>query len=182
MEWWVGLPAVIGAIIPLPESSGQHKAEKAYPVRNDKKKKEVTMIFNFRKRSLAKAGVFNGSYIDARVFYAWMFREVPCMAFIGDLDVAAALQHLKTHDAGDIVDTYQYNHFDHSGQKLYFVTTIVVLANKRMIVFGCDYIEMLHTCNDYHWCAAMASIFAVYRKDVSVHTPVIGFSVTSAMN
>src|SRR5687767_8370680 len=136
------------------------------------------MMFNFWKRSIVKAGIFQGNYIDARAFFALVFREVPCIAFVGDLDVSAALKLLRSQFASDIVHIYQSNYFDHDDKKLSFATTIVVLASKRMIVFGFDYMELLHASNDYEWCAEMAQVFAAYRKSAPVHTPVIGFSVS----
>lgn len=143
--------------------------------------KEVSMFFGLWKRSVAKASLFQGNYIDARALYAWLFNEVPCIAFIGDLNVSMVFEYLKNHMAADIKDVYQYNHFDHEDRKLCFISTVFVLAHQRMIVLGPDYCEMVHNSNDYDWCKITVEAVATFRKAQQAPVQVIGFAVP-AMN
>jgi hypothetical protein len=46
------------------------------------------MGFRFLKRINANTGLFNGHFIDAKAFYVLRFNAIPCVTFIGDMDVA----------------------------------------------------------------------------------------------
>jgi hypothetical protein len=144
-------------------------------------------MFNFLKRIYAKNVMFNGHFVDVRSFYAAKFNKVPCVIFIGELDISKVYAFIKETYGRDVYATYQHSFFNHDDKKIYFNNTILVLSNERMIEIANDYCHVLHTPGQYHWAKTLANDLAQFRvvKEIAgafKHTHVVGFAKETAMN
>jgi hypothetical protein len=144
-------------------------------------------MFKFFKRIHIGGAIFNGHFVDAKAFYAAQFNKVPCVIFIGELDVSKVYAFIKETYGRDIYSTYQHSFFNHDDKKIYFNNTILVLSFERMIEIANDYCHVLHTPGQYHWARTLANDLAQFRvaKDTASafkHTHVVGFAKETAMN
>lgn len=144
------------------------------------------MLFRFLKRINANAGIFNGHFVDVKAFYAFKFNIIPCITFIGDMDVTKAYAFIKDNCKADIISTYQHSYFNHNDKAVYFNNTIVVLTSERMIEIADNYCQVLHTINQYSWARKLVSDLAQFRiqKDETVfkRTQIVGFAKEIEMN
>jgi len=145
------------------------------------------MLFRFLKRINANAALFNGHFIDVKAFYVVKFNEVPCVTFIGDLDVTKVFAFVKETYRTDITATFQHCYFNHNDRKIYFNNTIVVLTNNRMIEIVDNYCQVLHTSNQYAWVNQLVTDLVQFRIETNVapafrHTHVVGFAKEAEMN
>ena len=144
-------------------------------------------MFNFFKKIHIKGEIFNGHFIDVKAFYVAQFNKVPCVTFIGDMDVSKTFAFVDETFYRNIKATYQHSYFNHDDQKVYFNNTIIVLSYERMIEIADNYCQLLHTANQYNWARTLATELAQFRvaKNVAAaytHTHVVGFAKETAMN
>jgi hypothetical protein len=144
-------------------------------------------MFNFFKRIQISGQMFNGHFIDVKAFYVAQFNKVPCVTFIGDMDVSKTFAFIGETYYRDIKATYQHAYFNHDDQKVYFNNTIIVLSFERMIEIADNYCQLLHNANQYSWARTLVTELAQFRieKDVATayrHTHVVGFAKETAMN
>lgn len=97
------------------------------------------MLFRFLKKINTNSGLFNGHFVDVKAFYVWKFNEIPCITFIGDMDITKAFAFVKDNCKADKTATYQHSYFNHADQQVYFNNTIFVLTNNRMIEVADEY-------------------------------------------
>ena len=145
------------------------------------------MLFRFLKRINANAGLFNGHFVDVKAFYAFKFNAIPCITFIGDLDITKAYAFVKETCKADIINTYQHSYFNHDDKKVYFNNTIVVLNTERMIEIADNYCQLLHTTDQYTWARQLVNELAQFKIERNAapgfrHTPVVGFAKEAEMN
>ena len=124
--------------------------------------------------------LFNGHFVEVKTFYALQFDAVPCVAFIGELDVSKAYALINEQWKGDIATVYQHTYFDHQEQELFFNNTIFVLRDSRMIELGNNYCQVLHTTSQYAWAGQLIKDLSAFRM-VSKE-PAIGFVRQTNMN
>jgi len=144
-------------------------------------------VFNFFKKIQMGGEIFNGHFIDVKAFYVAQFTKVPCVTFIGDMDVSKTFAHVNETFSRNIKATYQHSYFNHDDQKVYFNNTIIVLSYERMIEIANNYCQLLHTANQYNWARTLATELAQFRvaKNVAAaytHTHVVGFAKETEMN
>lgn len=130
----------------------------------------------FRKRVTDMNAMFNGHYIDVKAFYAWQFNRLPCIQFIGELDVSKAFNHISTVHAAGIVTIYQHSWYNHKEEKMLFNNTIFVLSNDRMIELANDYCVILFTPNQYTWAKQMINEMTEFRITPQGTVRVMGFT------
>jgi len=142
------------------------------------------MLFKNLKR--INAEMFNGHFVDVKAFYAFQLNIIPCITFIGDMDVTKVFAFVKDNFDKNIVATYQHSYFNHDDKKVYFNNSIVVLNNKRMIEIANDYCQLLHTTNQYDWARQLVSDLSQFRieRDATAfrHTQIVGFAKEATMN
>lgn len=137
------------------------------------------MFWNFfRARIQNMNGLFNGHFIEVKSFYALEFNAVPCISFIGELDVTKAFSFIKERYSYQIKSIYQHAYFDHEEKKMLFNNTIFVLHNKRMIELGSNYCQVLFTNMQYAWANELINDLVQFRKvaEPAKETRVIGFA------
>ena len=145
------------------------------------------MGIRFLKRINANTGLFNGHFVDAKAFYVLRFNAIPCVTFIGDMDVTKAFPYMcETFDT-IIAAAYQHSYFDHCEKNILFNSTIIVLKRKRMIELADSYCQVLYAANDYAFASKLVNDLAQFRIDKSMtpafrHTHVVGFARNAEMN
>ena len=144
------------------------------------------MRFRFLKRINANSGLFNGHFIDAKTLYVLRFNSIPCVTFIGDMDVINAFAYLtKTFD-NVISATYYHSYFDHDDKNIFFNNSILVLQEKRIIEIADTYCQILYGSTDYTFASKLANDLAQFRiernKVAFSHTHVVGFAKPAEMN
>lgn len=145
------------------------------------------MLFRFLKRINANAGLFSGHFVDVKAFYTFKFNAIPCITFIGDINITEAFAFVKETYKPDIISTYQHSYFNHDDKKVYFNNSIIVLTSERMIEIADNYCQVLHTTNQYTWARQLVNDLAQFKIErntapVFTHTAVVGFAKAEEMN
>lgn len=146
------------------------------------------MLWRLFTRRINNAGVlFNNHYIEAEVFYVSRFNQMPCVSFIGELDVTRAYAYVSELYKKEIEHVYQHSYFDHKEQKVFFNTTLFVLTANRMIEVSGNYCEVLHTDRQYGWANGLLEELKVFRQERITATveevrTAIGFARQETLN
>lgn len=145
------------------------------------------MLFRLLKRINTSAGLFNGHYVDIKAFYVLKFNAIPCITFIGDMDITKAYAFVKNTYRKDTKATYQHSYFNYDDKKVYFNNTIVVLTSERMIEIADNYCQLLHTTDQYTWARQLVNDLAQFRIERNAvpafrRTHVVGFAKEAEMN
>ncbi len=139
----------------------------------------------FSKRKITNTGsLFNEHFIDVKAFYALEFDCVPCVHFVGEINIAEAYKYVVKVFGHDITDTYQHCYYDHAEQKSFFNNTVFVLTGSRMIELGNNYCHVLHSTKNYDWGNKVIAALAKYRVTAEIFTQVkiVGFARQPEMN
>ena len=141
----------------------------------------------FTRRMNDAVALFNGHYIDVKAFYVTRFDRMPCLSFIGELDVTKAFAYMNEEYRSEIVNVYQHSYFDHKEQKMFFNNTVFVLTDNRMIELAGNYAQVLHTDRQYNWANGLLEALKVFRAEpepvVAEQTrTVIGFARQETLN
>ena len=144
-------------------------------------------MFNLFKRIYVKGELFNGHYVDVKALYVCEFNKIPCLTFIGDIDISKAFAFIKETYKTDIKRTYQHSYFNHDDKNVYFNNTIIVLSFERVIEIANNYCQLLHTPGQYNWARDLVndlSQFKVVMHNAASfkHTHVVGFAKEAEMN
>ena len=131
------------------------------------------MFWKNRKRKMADTiGLFNGHYIDVRVFYVMHFDAMPCINFVGELDNSKAFQFINEAFGAELKSIFQHSYFDHNEGSVFFNNTIFVLTDKRMVELGNNYCQILFSADHYSWAAKLMKEVSAFRIQ---NEPSIGF-------
>jgi hypothetical protein len=146
-------------------------------------KQRYKMKLNFVRRIKVTDPLFNGHFIEVKAFYVLQFDKVPCLYFIGNVDVTKIYAHMREVFNSEIVSVYQHMYFDHDEQTTFFNNSVFVLTQNRMIELGKGYVQILHTPEDYVWADNLMKALAEFRMDETpIQTQVVGFARQPAMN
>ena len=122
-----------------------------------------------------QAGLFSGHYVDVKTLYVSVFRTIPCIAFVGELDTNKAFDWINARYGAESEGIFQHVYFDYDEGKLLFNNTIFVLSRKRIIELGGGYCHILHTPSQYDWAQKLTGQLADFRvKKTEART--IGFA------
>ena len=146
-------------------------------------KRRYKMKLNFLRRIKVLDLLFNGHFIEVKAFYVLQFDKVPCVCFIGDIDVTKAYAHITEVFNCEIVLVYQHMYFDHDEQKTFFNNTVFVLTQNRMIELAKGYAQILHTPQDYVWVNKLMKALVEFKiAETPLQTQVVGFARQPEMN
>jgi len=115
------------------------------------------------------AVLFGNTYLDAKALYTYLFGLLPSINWVRGVNVAKAIEHIRTKYGGRVINTYQHSQFDHKKKKSEWHSTIMELDGSIMIELGTDYVEVLHTYADTafaHQVIAEVSVYKVKQKKV----------------
>ena len=139
----------------------------------------------FTRRIHDTVALFSGHFVEVKALYVVTFDRVPCLSFIGELDVTQAFAFINEQYQREIVNVYQHSYFDHAEQKVFFNNTLFVLAENRMIELGTDYAQILHTDRQYGWANGLLQSLSAFRRapePVQEVRTVIGFARQETLN
>ena len=111
-------------------------------------------------------GVFDGSYVEVKAFYMREFRQVPCISFIGNLDVTKVFNYIQEGNCGKVLAVYQYNWYNWQHKQIEFSKTVFKLDNKSMIKLGDEYAEILFDANNYPFANRLIEKLRAYEAPV----------------
>jgi len=137
------------------------------------------MFWKLKNRKIHDSAVlFTGHFVEVKAFYAVEFDEVPCLTFIGELDISKAFKFIENAFRWDIRKTYQHNFFDHEDGEMKFNNTIFILNDYRMIELTHNYCQILHLPDHFAWANALVKDLAQFKQVVEPvkENRVIGFA------
>lgn len=127
--------------------------------------------------------LFNGHYVDVKVFYVLQFDKVPCVGFVGEIDIVQAYYFIKEKLERQIVDAFQHAYLDHDKQDIFFNNNVFVLTGNRMIEIARGYVQILHTTNDYAWANELMKALGAFKvQPPAYQTQIVGFARQPEMN
>lgn len=137
-----------------------------------------------RQRLVVSNALFQGHYIDAKVFYTLQFNRIPAVSFIGELDGTKAFRYLQDRFRTQVTAIYQHTYFDYDKNEIFFNNSLFVFKDKRMVELASNYCHVLHTGKQYTWAQDLITNLAAFRVvKAAVHeTRVIGFARNNSMN
>ena len=143
------------------------------------------MMRIFSNRIRNAEALFRDHYIDVKAFYAARWGRVPCVTFVGELDITAAFAYLSEQLVSQVVDVYQHAYFDHETGSIFFNTTVFVLRQNRMVELSANYCHVLHTPRQYAWACELArqlAQFKVQAEPVNAPPTIVGFAREAQFN
>jgi hypothetical protein len=137
------------------------------------------MWTNRRIRMISnEEGLFSGHYVDVKTLYVSVFRTIPCIAFVGEVDTNKTFDWIHTRYAAESKGIFQHVYFDYDEGKLLFNNTVFILSRKRIIEVGGGFCHILHTPAQYAWAQKLAGQIADFRvRKTEART--IGFASVS---
>ena len=144
------------------------------------------MFRNLFRRSIQDVeGLFTDHFVEVKACYVQRFDQLPCVSFIGELDITTAFAFLHERLGLEIVTVLQHAYFDHEEDKMFFNNSIMILSSHRMIEVAGNYCQLLHRPYQYDWARALIKELAAFRDNPvasSGHVPVIGFARQTNLN
>ncbi|HWB27117.1 MAG TPA: hypothetical protein VG738_16685 [Chitinophagaceae bacterium] len=177
---------IIRIIIAAIQETGKPKRQKQN-VAGITKRRYAMRKTVFKRRIKNRGQLFNGHFVDVKAFYAAYFKRVPCVSFIGEIDISNAYAAIKDCCAEDILETYQHSYYDHNEKQTFFNNTIIVLRKERMIEISGNYCQLLHTPGGYDWSRWLMKKLAVFRTpsnspQPTANTRILGFAGAEELN
>lgn len=115
--------------------------------------------------ALSPAGnedLFNGNYINSKVFYTRQFGQTPCISYIGNVDTKKVFDYVNGGYAGKVIAAYQRNWYNWNDERQEFEITIFKL-DKTLIEVGEDYVYILFDKGNYSFAGTLVKVFAGYK-------------------
>ncbi|MEO8712228.1 MAG: hypothetical protein ABI405_08910, partial [Parafilimonas sp.] len=106
-----------------------------------------------RKRMLKTKNtneLFDQYFIEAKVFYMKIFNAVPCVAYIGNVDIKKIFEMINNGSYGKVEDIYQRIYHDWDDDKIYFSKTLFILEDKMMVKLCDDWLEIYFSTKNYN--------------------------------
>lgn len=139
----------------------------------------------FYRRKYDVQGLFSDHFIEVKAFYILHFNRIPCLSFIGELDITPAFAFLTQHLKQEAVNLLQHSYYDHIEAQMFFNNSIFVLKDYRMIEVAGNYCQVLHTAHQYDWAVNTLKDLAQFSKQplaAEVPATVIGFARQTTLN
>lgn len=136
------------------------------------------------RRMLRHPELFSGHYIDPRALYVALYNRVPCIVYVGEVDVTAAFRYLQEHYGHMTRGVFQHSYFDHEEGRVLFNNTLFVLSGRRIVELGAGYCQVLHTRRQYAHAHELIRALAAFRRAPVPLQPVrvVGFATQTADN
>ncbi|QEC66883.1 hypothetical protein FRZ67_06040 [Panacibacter ginsenosidivorans] len=147
-------------------------------------KRRYKMNFRFCRKINSLSMLFNGHYIDAKALYVLQTGKVPCITFVGELDIEKAFGYIKETFKDDVKQVYHHSYFDHDKNENFFNSIILIMPNQRMIELGNNYCHLLYHVDDHQWMRNICEVFKDFRLpgNANATTKVVGFARQAEMN
>lgn len=126
----------------------------------------VTIWINRKLRQLTEkrtAGIFEHHYLEAKSFYMYRFKTIPCTTFVDEIDINQAFDYLDKNSKNITEDIYQACYYDWAQGKQVFSKTVFVLNNKMLVELTSDYAKILYPNYRYDEASSLVNIFSAYK-------------------
>jgi len=132
----------------------------------------------------AAHGLLTGHFIEVKALYLAEFNAIPCVAFVGELDITKAFGWIRENYRHSIRNVYQHIYWEHSENRDFFNSTIFVFNNKRMVEVAGNYCQILYAEAHYDWAMKLIRELAEFyvAPAPAPAANVIGFVRQSEMN
>ncbi len=107
--------------------------------------------------------LFDQYFIEAKVFYMKLFKVVPCVAYIGNVDTKKIFELMQTAKYGEVKDVYQRIYHDWEDDRICFSKAIFVIENKLMVKIADDWLEIYFATSDYAMANKMLKDFKMLK-------------------
>ncbi len=101
-------------------------------------------------RHSKKMEAFDEYFIEPKRFYWNVYKTLPSITYIENLDIAAVLSKIQTGEFGNIKAIYQRNYYNWQEQRLEFERTLIQLSNKIVIRLKDDWVDIYFNIQDNH--------------------------------
>jgi len=101
-------------------------------------------------RHSKKMDAFDEYFIEPKRFYWNVYKTLPSITYIENLDIAAVLSKIQTGEFGKIKAIYQRNYYNWQEQRLEFERTLIQLSNKIVIRLKDDWVDIYFNIQDNH--------------------------------
>jgi hypothetical protein len=139
----------------------------------------------FYRRQYDVQGLFSDHFIEVKAFYILHFDRIPCVSFIGELDITPAFAFLRQNLEQQTTNILQHSYYDYTEAKMFFNNSIFVLTDNRMLEVSGNYCQVLHTAHQYEWAVKLVKELAQFRIQplaADVPATVIGFARQTTLN
>ncbi len=120
----------------------------------------VSILHNYKSKwkyrlkiSKIKAGntaqFFDNYFIEPRYFYTVVFNTVPCVAYIGNVDINKLFDLVKTNKYGNVLESFQRIYHNWDDDTVRFSKTLFVLENKIVIRMMDDWSDVYFDTASY---------------------------------
>ncbi|MGN6211857.1 AAA family ATPase [Parafilimonas sp.] len=120
----------------------------------------VSILHNYKSKwkyrlkiSKIKAGntaqFFDNYFIEPRYFYTVVFNTVPCVAYIGNVDINKLFDLVKTNKYGNVLESFQRIYHNWDDDTVRFSKTLFVLENKIIIRMMDDWSDVYFDTASY---------------------------------
>jgi|GEM_PF-2935344 len=107
--------------------------------------------------------LFDQYFIEAKVFYMKLFKVVPCVAYIGNVDTKNIFELIQDGKCGKVKDVYQRIYHDWENDRICFSKTIFVIEKNLMVKLDDDWLEVYFTTKDYAMAKKMLKEFKMLK-------------------
>jgi hypothetical protein len=129
--------------------------------------REMLKMIKIKRRNPFKSKnsdqLFDQYFIEAKVFYMKLFKVVPCVAYIGNVDTNKIFESIQEEKYGMVKDVYQRIYHDWDDDKICFSKAIFVIENKLMVKLADDWLEVYFTTKDYSMANKMLKEFKMLK-------------------
>ena len=125
----------------------------------------VATYRKYKLRRLLKnyPAIFGRDYLDAKAFYLRIFKQVPCITYMRNIQSDKVFEYIIQGNAGRVESVYQMNQFNWQHERVEFTESIFVLENKLMIELGREYVEVLFGNNNFDYAKNLTEMFAGFK-------------------
>lgn len=102
---------------------------------------------------------FDQYFIEPKNFYTAIFNTVPCIAYIGNVDINKLFDLVNTNKYGKVLETFQRIYHDWDDDKIRFSKTLFVLENKIVIRLMEDWSDIFFETSNYDLANAILTEF-----------------------
>lgn len=102
-----------------------------------------------RFRRIGKERLFDDHFIDAKTYYLREFKAMPCIAFIGNIEVGKAFELVQTGKYGKVKKIFQRTYYNWEEAQMEFTKTLFKLDGAVLIRLGETWAEIYHGSDNY---------------------------------
>lgn len=92
---------------------------------------------------------FDQYFIEPKNFYIRIFNTIPCVAYIGNVDINKLFDLVKSGKYGKVTETFQRIYHDWDSDRIRFSKTLFVLENKIVIRMMEDWSDVYFDTGNY---------------------------------